>query len=210
MRILIAEDDLTSRKILEKVLVSNGYEVTVTADGKAAFDVLLGEDPPKLALIDWMMPKLDGIEVCRRLRAEGKTTAMYLILLTARGNKQDIVSGLESGADDYIIKPFEKDELLARVQAGQRILGLQSELNNKVEELQDAIAQVKTLQGIIPICAHCHKIRGDDERWEKMENYIENNSGAEFSHSICDECLEKLYPEDDEEESKAGEELEKA
>ncbi|MBU8922443.1 MAG: response regulator transcription factor [Bacteroidales bacterium] len=210
MRILIAEDDLTSRKILEKILVSNGYEVTVTADGKAALDVLQGENPPKLVLLDWMMPELDGIEVCRRLRAEGRSLSLYLILLTARGNKEDIVSGLESGADDYIIKPFEKDELLARVQAGERILGLQSELNSKVDQLQEALAHVKSLQGIIPICAHCHKIRGDDESWEKMESYIESNSGAEFSHSICDECLEKLYPEDDEEKAETVEEPEKA
>jgi CheY-like chemotaxis protein len=92
MRILIAEDDLTSRKILEKVLVSKGYEVTVTADGKAALDVMQGEDPPKLALIDWMMPKLDGIEVCRQLRAGGQNPAMYLILLTARGKCENLKS----------------------------------------------------------------------------------------------------------------------
>ena len=194
MKVLIAEDDVTSRTLLEAVLTKKGYEVVSTCDGQSALAALAAPDAPQLAILDWMMPNMDRVEVCRRMRQMDTAQPPYIILLTALGSKEDIVAGLEAGANDYVTKPFNATELQARVQAGQRMLGLQRALAARVEELQEALNHVKTLQGILPICMHCHKIRDDQETWQKLENYIQEHSGVLFSHGLCPECLEKYYP----------------
>jgi len=127
MRVLIAEDDADARYLLEELLTRWGYDVVVAGDGQEAWEILNGEDSPRLAILDWMMPGMDGIDICRRLRCKADTY-VYVILLTARSRKADVVEGIEAGADDYIIKPFEPHELRARVRAGTRILELQAEL----------------------------------------------------------------------------------
>ena len=127
----------------------------------------------------------------RELEARGPT---YIIILTARGAKEDIVAGLGAGADDYVTKPFDIDELRARIEVGRRVVGLQAALADRVEELQAALDHVKTLQGILPICMHCHKIRNDHDSWERIEKYIAQHTEAQFSHSLCPECLKKHYP----------------
>jgi len=203
MRILIAEDDLTSRQVLEAVLKKWGHEVISASDGNEAWAALRGPDAPRLAILDWMMPGIDGIEICRMVRQLNARDPMYIILLTARDRKEDIVSGLEAGADDYVTKPFDRHELRARVDVGRRIVELQSTLTDRVEELQETLAHVKTLQGILPICMHCHKIRTDNESWQRIEGYIESHSEAQFSHGLCPECLEKYYPEVQDEEEGA-------
>ncbi len=130
MRVLIAEDDAVSRRILESVLTKLGYEVHTTHDGNEAWECLHGADPPQLAILDWMMPGMEGIDVCRRLRAEPRDDGRYtyVILLTAKAEKSEIIEGIEAGADDYIIKPFDKDELRVRVRAGERVVMLQSQV----------------------------------------------------------------------------------
>jgi len=195
MRILAAEDDSTSRMLLETMLKKWGYEVVSTCDGNEAWAAMQVEDPPQLAVLDWMMPGLDGVEVCRKIRELDATVNTYVILLTALGDKKDIVTGLEAGANDYVTKPFDKDELRARVNVGRRMVELQSALAAKIDELQKALDHVKTLQGILPICMHCHRIRNDEESWQRIEQYIGEHSDAEFSHGICPECLEKYYPD---------------
>lgn len=195
MRILIAEDDSASRRVLETVLGRWGYEVTAVADGLQAWQSLCVEDAPRLAILDWMMPEMDGAEVCRRIRQSSPSSPAYIILLTAKGRREDLVLGLEAGADDYITKPFDPEELRARIQVGERVVELQTALAARVEELEDALAQVKTLQGIIPICVHCHKIRDDQNYWQRLESYICEHSDAQFSHGLCPDCLKELYPE---------------
>lgn len=130
MRILIAEDDATSRRILEAVLSKWGYEVESEVDGNEAWKKLQDADAPKLVILDWMMPGIEGIEICRKLRENKKDEEpyTYLILLTSKGAKDNIVTGMEAGADDYIIKPFDHHELRVRIRAGQRIVQLHSEL----------------------------------------------------------------------------------
>ena len=108
---------------------------------------------------------------------------------------KDIIAGLEAGADDYIGKPYEKDELRVRVKVGERITALQSALVEQVRSLQEALAHVKTLQGILPICMHCHKIRNDQQSWQRLEKYIAEHSDAKFSHGLCPECMKKHYPD---------------
>jgi len=207
MRVLIAEDDLTSHKILKAVLDKWGYEVVSTYNGREAWKALRDADSPRLAILDWMMPEMDGIEIIRKIRERSELKTMYIILLTAKGRKEDIVSGLETGADDYIAKPFDREELHARVQVGQRVLELQSALEDRIKELQDALDQIKTLKGLVPMCASCKKIRDDEGYWQEVEAYMMEHSEMEFSHGLCPDCLKKHYPEYY--EIKAKKELEK-
>lgn len=137
MRALIAEDDSISRRMLEAFLVKWGYEVMVATEGEDAWGILHGNDAPRLAILDWMMPGRDGIEICRGLRLKKGRPYIYIILLTARGQKEDIVEGLEAGADDYVTKPFDPYELRARLRAGRRIVELQEQLLEAREALRD-------------------------------------------------------------------------
>lgn len=137
MRILIAEDDPVSRRLLEATLCKWGYQVIACPDGTAAWQALQQADTPSLAILDWMMPGMDGVQVCREVRKRGNEPYVYLLLLTAKNQKSDIISGLEAGADDYIIKPFEANELRMRLRAGRRILDLQAELIFAREKLRE-------------------------------------------------------------------------
>jgi len=196
MRILIAEDDLVSRRVLEATLVRWGYEVVVAVDGEVAWQVLEREDTPRLAVLDRMMPGADGVELCRRVRALGRAEPTYLILLTGCDSTDDVVTGLEAGADDYVIKPFAHPELRARVRVGERVVALRASLAQRVRELEAALAQVKQLQGMLPICCYCKKIRDDGNYWQQVEHYIASHSGARFSHGICPECFDSVVKQD--------------
>ncbi len=132
---------MVSRRVLEATLVKWGHEVVVASDGKAALAVLEGADAPPLAVLDWMMPGMDGVEVCRRVRQSSGVTQTYIILLTAKTEKADVVAGLEAGADDYLTKPFARVELRARIKVGARIIKLQKGLADRVEELNQALAE---------------------------------------------------------------------
>jgi len=138
MRVLIAEDDKTTRRMLETTLKKWGLEVVSTSDGKEACEQLQRANAPKLVLLDIMMPGIDGIEACRRLRQQETSEPPYIIFLTALEDKKDLITGLKAGADDYVTKPFDPDELKARIKAGQRILELQSSLAMRIEELENA------------------------------------------------------------------------
>lgn len=195
MRVFVAEDDAVSRRLLEVRLSRWGYDVASCANGREALDRIQGESGPRLVILDWMMPELDGVEVCRRLRSEAKGEYTYIIMLTAKVQEQDLVAGFEAGADDYITKPFQEAELHSRIRAAERIINLQGDLQRKVRELAAALEHVRTLQGLLPICMHCHKVRNEKNLWQKLEAYIEEHSDTRFSHALCEECLEKYYPE---------------
>jgi sigma-B regulation protein RsbU (phosphoserine phosphatase) len=196
MRLLIAEDDPVSRRVLQATLGRWGYDLLAASDGDEAWRVLTRPEPPDLAILDWMMPGMDGVEICRRLRSRPERSPVYLILLTAKGDREDIVEGLQAGADDYITKPFDRDELRARLQVGVRVVELQRSLAERVRELEDALSRVKQLQGLLPICSYCKKIRDDQNYWQQVENYVGERSEAKFSHSICPSCYDKfLKPE---------------
>ncbi|HIG57062.1 MAG TPA: response regulator [Candidatus Latescibacteria bacterium] len=196
MKILIAEDDSTSRLLLQTTLKQWGHEVIVTVDGQQAYDILLAEAPPNLAIFDWMMPHLDGIEVCRKAREEAQLEHLYVIMLTTRGTKDDIAEALQAGADDYLNKPFDRKEMQARIQVGKRVLDLQIALTDRVRALEESIKREKHLQGLLPICSYCKKIRDDQNYWQQVERYVETRADVSFSHSICPECYEiKVKPE---------------
>ena len=135
MKLLIADDDLTSRVLLENLTRKWGWEPVVVEDGEAAWEVLQQDTAPRLLLIDWEMPRLNGLALCQRIRKQSDTDPVYIILLTSRNETIDIVTGLDVGANDYITKPFNNVELQARVQVGRRMLGLQQELNQAKEML---------------------------------------------------------------------------
>ncbi len=192
MKILIAEDDETSRRILQLTLMAAGHEVISTENGAAAWEVLEKDDSPSLAILDWMMPYMDGLEVCRRVRLQKTTTPVYIIFLTAKANKADVVRGLEAGANDYILKPFNREELHARVKVGETVVNLQQNLAAHVTELETALAHVRLLQGVLPICSYCKNIRDDQNYWQQIETFISSHSEAQFSHGICPSCYNSV------------------
>ncbi len=194
-RILIAEDDPATRRLLEAYALKWGYSVEAVGDGLQAWQVLQSADPPRLLLLDWMMPGLDGLALCRKIRGRPDGNMFHIILLTARSSEQDLIQGFAAGVDDYIRKDFNHDELRARINVGARIVQLQTALARKVADLQEAIAHIKTLQGILPICMHCHKIRDDREVWQRLEEYIATHTSAMLSHCLCPECFNKFYAE---------------
>jgi len=188
MRVVIAEDDRVAAEILTRTLRRWKFDPTVTANGADAWEQLRSAGGPTLAILDWMMPALDGPEVCRLVRRELPLANVYVILVTARETRGDIVVGLDAGADDYVIKPFDVEELRARIAVGLRVLTLQERLAERVEELQAALSNVKRLHGLLPICSYCKRIRGDDQYWQQVEGYIAEHSDAQFSHGICPTC----------------------
>jgi len=192
MRILIAEDDAISRRLLESSLQKWGHDVVAVSDGREAMQVLQATDAPPLAILDWMMPEMDGVQVCRAVRGPTTERILYVILLTAKGQKKDIVAGLEAGADDYLIKPFDREELRARLNAGIRIVTLEQALAERVHQLEEALARVHELQGLLPICSYCKKVRDDQNYWHEVENYISHRTAAVFSHGVCPGCRDSV------------------
>jgi phosphoserine phosphatase RsbU/P len=195
MRILVAEDDLTSRRILQAMLKQWDYEVVGVDNGDSAWEAMQADDAPRLALLDWMMPGLQGPDICKLVRESKSRVQPYLILLTAKDSQKDIIDGLNSGADDFISKPYSAGELRARVDVGRRLVEMQDLLAKRVSELQDALSHVNTLQGILPICMTCHKIRNDHESWERLDEYLGDHTDAEISHGLCPECMSAQHDE---------------
>jgi DNA-binding response OmpR family regulator len=192
MRALIADDDRGGALILSRMLTRWGFDTVTAHDGNAAWGVLESETPPSLAILDWMMPDVDGPELCRRIRNEDTLKHLYVLMLTSRDTRADLIAGLEAGADDYLVRPFDPDELRARLHVGLRVLSLQERLAQRVAELQDALTRVKQLHGLLPICSYCKRIRSDTNYWQQVESYIAEHSEAQFSHGICPACFEHV------------------
>ena len=162
MKILLAEDDPVQRRLIQSTLRAWGYTTEVCEDGSSAWARIESGAAPNLIILDWVMPGMDGVEICRRLRAQPTPGPRYVMLLTARGEIQDVVQALEAGADDYIQKPFHPEEFRARVRNASRIIELQRSLSARIGELESALARVNQLQGLLPICCYCKKIRSDE------------------------------------------------
>jgi DNA-binding response OmpR family regulator len=193
MRVLIADDDAIGLRLLDRTIRRlHGYEVVAVTDGLAALRVLEASDPPPLAILDWMMPNLDGVDVCRNIRNTPRLQSIYIILVTGKESRESRLEGLRAGANDYITKPFDPAELEARVRVATRVVELQLQLHRRVFELEQTLARVKRLERSLPICMYCKKIRDEQNSWHQIESYIEAHSDAEFSHGICTECFEKL------------------
>lgn len=197
-RILVAEDDPVTRKILAATLERLGWEVTTASDGSEAWTALEklgGKDAPEIVLLDWMMPGMDGIEICRKLRSTPGFEFTYIVLLTSRSEKEDLAMALATGANDYIAKPFHPIELESRVRVGERMVKLQRSLAARVTELEEALAHVQRLQGLLPICSYCKKVRNEANYWEQVDSYLASHSTLKLTHGICPQCLDKMMKE---------------
>lgn len=220
--ILVVDDEQASLRLLRSILIGEGYRVRPANSGQLALDSVVA-DPPELILLDIRMPEMDGFEVFRRLKENSKSRDIPVIFLTAVTETDQRVAGLRLGAVDYITKPFQAEELLARVWVHLELGRLRSRLERQasdlrvaneqlrleitkhrqseekrellISELQAAMSKVRTLSGMLPICCSCKKIRDDQGYWKQIEDYVQDHSEAEFSHGICPDCMKKLYKE---------------
>jgi DNA-binding response OmpR family regulator len=192
--VLIVDDDPANLELLFQHLNQAGYRVLVAENGKLALDrAELAQ--PEAILLDVMMPGMDGFETCRHLKQQASTQAIPVIFMTALADTADKVKGFAAGGVDYVTKPFQPEELLARVRTHTTIYKLQKELRQKNSDLEAALSQVKRLSGLLPICASCKKIRDDQGYWQDVAVYIRDHSEAELSHGLCSDCAKTLYPE---------------
>jgi phosphoserine phosphatase RsbU/P len=192
MRILVADEDDISRLALEAVLAGHGHEVVAVADGQQAWQAVQASDAPKITILDSVSPRLCAIDICRRIRQQQTLQAIYVVLLTVRDNRAHNREALEAGADDYVSKPFDADELQVRVNVGVKVVQLRSELAQRVTQLEEARARVQHLQGLLPICSYCKSIRDDNDYWHRVEKYIGAHSDVQFTHGICPDCWKNV------------------
>jgi DNA-binding response OmpR family regulator len=174
MRILIAADEPDARILLRAGLESLGHEVCEAPDGLRAWE-FYRKSEIRMLIIDWMMPGLDGPELCERIRAKNRTPYTYILMLTSLEGRGRYLEAMRAGADDFINKPPDLEELQARLAVAERILGLP--------------AEVKTLESLLPICSYCKMIRDKEENWHDVSEYIADRTDTEFSHGICPDCF---------------------
>ncbi|MDM8542982.1 response regulator [Desulfococcaceae bacterium HSG9] len=198
--ILLVDDNVRNLQLLGSLL-NESYKTAIALDGVDALS-FVRKRRPDLILLDVMMPKMNGFQVCEILKAEKETKEIPIIFLTGKTDSESVVKGFEIGANDYIQKPFKQKELLARVKTHislQEAHDIQkrliSEKEKLISELQEALKEIKTLRGFIPICSFCKKIRNDDQYWEEVDVYIHKHAEVSFSHGICPDCVVKHYPE---------------
>jgi sigma-B regulation protein RsbU (phosphoserine phosphatase) len=190
LRILVVDDDAATRLTLESVIRSAGWSPLAIEDPELALQILTGADAPPIALIDWQMPALSGIDLCRRVRAADVTARPYLIFVTANSTSNDIVTGLDAGADAYMTKPIAANELQARVRAGLRTIALQQELRTRLEEAEVESARTRPLRELLPMCCYCRRIRDERQQWSTLEQYLAHKTDVRFTHGFCPRCLE--------------------
>ncbi len=186
--ILIVDDHLANLKVLFAFLKDEGFDIRILESGAQAVE-LLSHTLPDLILLDVMMPDMDGFTLCRRIKSAPRTENIPIIFLTALDDVKDKIAGFEAGGADYVTKPFQQIELLARINTHLT-------LRKREMELKQALAEVKKLSGILPLCSYCKKIRNDKEQWEEVDVYIYSHSEADISHSICPECMKEHYPKE--------------
>jgi len=175
MKILFVDDDPVSRRILTAMVVGLGHDAVVAQDGAEAWTRFQAESLD-IVITDWMMPELDGLELTRRIRAMPKPRYTYVVLLTALEGRARYLDGMDAGADDFVTKPIDREELHARLRVAERVLGLQREVHQ--------------LQGLLPICSYCKRIRDEAESWSQVEDFVSRRTEAQFSHGICPACYD--------------------
>ncbi|MCC5877392.1 MAG: response regulator [Candidatus Sumerlaeia bacterium] len=188
LRALVADDDPSMRMTVRHLLEKWNFEVREANDGWAAWRAFGEEDFPQLVILDWEMPGLEGLEICRRIRSTFGEEGIHVILLTMKSGTGSCVRGLEAGADDYIVKPFEVEEFRARVFSGERILRMREALAGKIRDLEGTLADIRTKGGMISSCSCCGKVRSESGGWENLEDYLTRRTGVLFSHTVCPDC----------------------
>ena len=191
--ILAADDDSVTRTMLGRAIEASGWTPRLVSSGTEALAALVEPDAPTVAILDWVMPGLDGVEVCRRLREQPQEVSPYVIMATMCDRTIEVTVGLDAGADDYMTKPVDSSELQARVRVGLRTVALQQTLVDRVTELRDALSHVKELRGLLPICAYCKSIRDDRNYWQSLEAYLSQHTDVTLSHGFCPECIRTRF-----------------
>jgi PleD family two-component response regulator len=192
--ILIVDDNVNNVQVLGTILIDAKYRVAVAHQGRLVFE-MLPKVKPDLILLDIMMPEMDGFEVCQKIKAKPAYRDIPIIFLTVKNETEDIVKGFDMGGADFVSKPFRAKELLARIHTHVTLMALQRDLKKRNKELEEALANVKTLSGLIPICSYCKKIRNTEGDWEKLESYIRDHTNSNFSHGICPDCAKSHFPQ---------------
>jgi PleD family two-component response regulator len=192
--ILVVDDTPANLRLLFRLLTEQGYRVRAVSSGANALESIQ-QALPDLILLDIMMPEMNGYQVSEQLKRDERTRDIPIIFVSAMDEVQDKVMAFRAGGVDYVTKPFQAEEVLARVQTHLRLRRLQKQLAQRVCELEDALAQVRTLRGLLPICASCKKVRDDQGYWHDVEEYLHEHAHVDLSHGICPDCFQKLYPE---------------
>ncbi len=181
MKILVVEDEVDSRETLRLLLELDGHHVVSAQNGREGWQAFaLGQFP--VVISDWLMPEMDGLELCRRIRGTERPNYSYVILVSALKGKSSYLQGMAAGADDFISKPYDPDELKSRLIVAERIISVQD--------------HVKRLEGILPTCMYCKKIRDEQNEWVGIEAYISKRSQASFSHGVCPSCYESVLKQE--------------
>ncbi|MGC8828712.1 MAG: response regulator [Verrucomicrobiia bacterium] len=181
MKILIADDEPMFLTVLKTSLDKLGYTVFSAPDGRQAFELWKKEETP-IVITDWLMPDMTGIELCAAIRKEKRDFYTYIIILTGLDTRDAYIKGLEEGADDFMVKPFEEAMLGAKLKVAERIINLNTRVDN--------------LEKLLPICSWCKKIRVEESQWMPLESYLKARSKAKISHTICPECSKKYFNSD--------------
>lgn len=188
IKILVVEDDVYFQRVLVKRLSSEGYQVFSAADGREGMKLIVTQDPD-LVISDWMMPHVDGLELCQSVKTGLKESAPYFILLTAKGEISSRLLGLETGADDYLVKPCDQGELMARVRAGLRIVLLTQELRATVAQLQ--LGGGAPASSAVPICPDCRLVQAASGEWQPLQAWLETTGGIRFAPEACPQCRKR-------------------
>lgn len=190
--VLLVDDQPGNLKVLLDLLKENRIHVYIADSGERALSTLENIEPD-LILLDIMMPGLNGFETCKRIKKNDQWAAIPIIFMTALDDVEDKLTGFSVGGVDYITKPFQRVEVLARINTHITLRKKEQEQEKLIIKLKDSLAQVKTLRGLLPICAKCKKVRDDDGYWKKLEVYIHQHTDADVSHALCPNCLDELY-----------------
>lgn len=200
IKVLVVEDDPFFQRVLQKRLAIEGYQVVAAADGREGMKAIVTFEPD-LVISDWMMPEVDGLELCQSVKTGLREAAPYFILLTAKGEINDRLLALETGADDYLVKPCDQGELMARVRAGLRIVLLTQDLRRALQDLRNTNVELERqksasnrLTETLPICTFCKKVRLEGDDWQDIDQYLSSREQADFSHGICPGCRTTHYP----------------
>ncbi len=193
MKILIVDDIPENISALAIALESEGFDIKTAAGGEQALQIV-HHDSPDLILLDINMNGMNGFDTCLALKKSDATKDIPVIFLTVSKETEAVVKAFACGGVDYIAKPFRQEEVCARVRTHLYLRALVKEKEKLIGELKEALAKVKTLSGLLPICSSCKKIRDDKGYWNQIETYIRERSEADFTHGICPKCAKMLYP----------------
>jgi len=189
-RVLCVDDDPATQIILSGIIEDAGWQPEVALNATVARQTLEANPDIQVVLLDWMLPDGSGVDLCRELKAVAGAS-VYVILVTVRGAPEDVETGLDAGADDYLVKPVSPVEVRARVRTGFRAAEAQRQLAERLAQLEQALKHVSNLESLLPLCMYCRRINSS-ETWQSVEDYLWEHVDVKVSHGCCPDCLSKL------------------